>query len=361
MPARQDLLNKQCVDQMPDSKMTCPVSKTLCQPIICRSNYMFCRPNILKSNVLSGKWHVQLAKHCVYPMPVGQMTSSVDQTLCWSNAWHPNDMFCWQSIVLTNACLSNDEIWWPNVVPFKCLLAKWQFLLTNLCNDKLHFGRMTCSIDQALFWSNAWNPRACSVGKTFCHPNACWPNDKLCWWNIQNACWSNDKLCWPKIVSIKSQSVKWKALLVEYCVIHPNVSRPDVFRPSVVASVKLNEKFGLFEQVWKLNYRDESFEVKIVKRNLLFFRIKNKVYCQSDSSTKHDNFHQALYYGGTTFIITTFSIVSDTQHNRLNCDTEHWRHLLRSVLLCSVTHFLIDMLRVIIPNAVMLSVVGPVQ
>jgi hypothetical protein len=59
-----------------------------------------------------------------------------------------------------------------------------------------------------------------------------------------------------------------------------------------------------------LNYRDESFEVKIVKRNLFFvFRIKNKVYCQSDSSTKHDNFHQALYYGATTFIITTFSII----------------------------------------------------
>jgi hypothetical protein len=40
--------------------------------------------------------------------------------------------------------------------------------------------------------------------------------------------------------------IQMKALLV---LCHPNVSRPDVFRPSVAASVKLNEKFGLFEQV----------------------------------------------------------------------------------------------------------------
>jgi hypothetical protein len=202
--------------------------------------------------------------------------------------------------------------------------------------------------------------------------------DKTLQWPI--AFWPNDKFCWPNIASIKCLKSKWQVLLEKHCVNQINACYPNekLCLLSTLSSIQTSVGQMFFDQAWLLLWnwtknlvclsRCESWitATKVLKskswKEICFFvfRIKNKVYCQSDSSTKHDNFHQALYYGATTFIITTFSIVSDTQHNRLNCDTEHWRHLLRSVLLCSVTHFLIDMLRVIILNAVMLSVVGPV-
>jgi hypothetical protein len=200
------------------------------------------------------------------------MTSYVDQALCRSNAWHPNDMFywpsiilikclksnymfCWQNIVLTNAWQSNDMFSWQNIVLIQCLLAKWQVLLTKHCVDQMSDIQMTCSVGKTLCWLMPVCQMMRSGDQTLFHSNACWPNDKFCWQNtvsvqcllakwqvllikhcvdqilsdIQitspdgktfchpNACWPNDKFCWQNIVSIKYMLIKWQVLLTKLC------------------------------------------------------------------------------------------------------------------------------------------------